>query len=137
MVTLAFGQMLFYLFFDTQFAGGSDGLYIYNKPEATILGYALVDLDKPRSFYFVVLGLLVATALFLMRLVRSPFGQALQAARANERRALSLGFPVYRIRLVAFTISGVLAGLSGYFAAAQYGFVAPQMPAGISRPSCW
>lgn len=127
MVTLAFGQMLFYLFFDTQFAGGSDGLYLYNKPEAAVGGTKLFDLERPRTFYLVVLGLTIATAAGLGRLVRSPFGRALQAARANERRALALGFPVYRIRLVAFTISGALAGLAGYFAAAQFGFVAPQM----------
>lgn len=127
MVTLAFGQMLFYLFYDTQFAGGSDGAYIYFKPEVAIGGTVLVDLERPRSFYLVVLALLVATLAGLGSLVRSPFGRALAAARDNERRALSLGFPVYRIRLAAFTLSGALAGMSGYFAAAQFGFVAPQM----------
>lgn len=127
MVTLAFGQMLFYLFFDSAFAGGSDGAYIYNKPEVAIAGLTLLDLDKSRTFYFVVLALLAATILFLVRLTRSPFGQALVAARNNEQRARSLGFPVYRIRLSAFVISGTLAGLAGYLAAAQYGFVAPQM----------
>jgi branched-chain amino acid transport system permease protein len=127
MVTLAFGQMLFYLFYDTQIAGGSDGTYVYNKPEVALFGVTLLDLEKSRSFYFVVLGTLVAATQFLTRLTRSPFGQALQAAHHNERRALSLGFPVYRIRLVAFVLSGALAGLAGYLATAQFGFVAPQM----------
>src|SRR5439155_10181401 len=44
-----------------------------------------------------------------------------------ERRARSLGFPVYRLRLTAFVVSGALAGIAGYFAAAQFGYVAPQM----------
>jgi branched-chain amino acid transport system permease protein len=127
MVTLAFGQMLFHLFYDTDFAGGSDGTYIYNKPEVALFGTVLLDLEKSRSFYFVVLAILVATILFLVRLTRSQFGQALSAAHHNERRALSLGFPVYRIRLTAYIISGALAGLAGYFSAAQFGFVAPQM----------
>jgi branched-chain amino acid transport system permease protein len=60
-------------------------------------------------------------------LIRSPFGHALAAARDNERRARSLGFPIFRIRLIAFVVSGAVAGLAGYFAAAQFGFVAPQM----------
>ncbi len=60
-------------------------------------------------------------------LVRSPFGHALAAARDNERRARSLGFPIFRLRLTAFVISGALSGVAGYFAAAQFGFVAPQM----------
>jgi len=59
--------------------------------------------------------------------VHSPFGHALAASRDNERRARALGFPVFRIRLTAFIISGAIAGVAGYFAAAQFGFVAPQM----------
>jgi branched-chain amino acid transport system permease protein len=127
MVTLAFGEMLFYFFHDTQFAGGSDGAFVYFKPVLSVFGIQLLDLDKPSVFYFAVLALLVGTIALLTMLVRSPFGHALSAARDNERRALSLGFPVFRVRLIAFTISGALAGLAGYFAAAQFGFVAPQM----------
>jgi branched-chain amino acid transport system permease protein len=127
MVTLAFGEMMFYFFHDTQFAGGSDGAFVYFKPVLDIAGVQLLDLDKPLVFYFVVLALLIGTIALLTMLVRSPFGHALSAARDNERRALSLGFPVFRVRLIAFAISGALAGLAGYFAAAQFGFVAPQM----------
>ncbi len=127
MVTLAFGEMLFFLFFDTQFAGGSDGIFINTKPEVALFGWTLVDLDTPLGFYFVVLGVLVAVIALLTVLIRSPFGHALAAARDNERRTRALGFPVFRIRLTAFAISGALAGLAGYFAAAQFGFVVPQM----------
>jgi branched-chain amino acid transport system permease protein len=127
MVTLAFGQMLFFLFHDTKIAGGSDGAFINVKPEFAIAGRQLVDLDKPISFYFVVLAALVGVIALLVTLVRSPFGHALAASRDNERRARSLGFPIFRIRLTAFVISGALAGIAGYLAAAQFGFVAPQM----------
>jgi branched-chain amino acid transport system permease protein len=127
MVTLAFGEMLFYLFHDNNFAGGSDGTFINIKPEAMLLGVNVIDLDKARVFYWVVLALVVLTILILYLLTRSPFGRALTASRDNERRARSLGFPVYRVRLTAFVISGALAGVAGYFAAAQFGFVAPQM----------
>lgn len=127
MVTLAFGEMLFFLFHDTDIAGGSDGAYVNAKPEIAIAGYRLLDLASPLAFYFVVLAFLIATVAVLTMLVRSPFGHALAAARDNERRARSLGFPIYRIRLIAFVISGAIAGLAGYFAAAQFGFVAPQM----------
>lgn len=127
MVTLAFGEMLFYFFHDTKFAGGSDGTYINLKPEAMLFGVNLIDLDRARVFYWVVLALAVLTILLLLTITRAPFGRALAAARDNERRARSLGFPIYRLRLTAFVISGALAGLAGYFAAAQFGFVAPQM----------
>jgi branched-chain amino acid transport system permease protein len=127
MVTLAFGEMLFYLFHDNKFAGGSDGTFINIKPEAKLFGVNVIDLDKARVFYWVVLALVVLTILILYLLTRSPFGRALTASRDNERRARSLGFSVYRVRLTAFVISGALAGVAGYFAAAQFGFVAPQM----------
>jgi branched-chain amino acid transport system permease protein len=127
MVTLAFGEMLFFLFHDTKIGGGSDGAYIYFKPEIAVAGVTLLDLERPTNFYFLVLGSVAATILLLHTLTRSPFGYALAASRDNERRARALGFPIYRIRLTAFVISGALAGISGYLAAAQYGFVAPQM----------
>ena len=124
MVTLAFGEMLFFLFHDSKFAGGSDGAFIYNKPS---LGLAFLNLEKPAIFYFVILVILIAVIALLTMIVRSPFGHALAAARDNERRARALGFPIFRLQLTAFTISGAIAGVAGYFAAAQFGFVAPQM----------
>jgi len=127
MVTLAFGEMLFFLFHDTGIAGGSDGAYVNAKPELVIAGYRLLDLGSPVIFYFVVLTFLVGVIALLTMLVQSPFGHALAAARDNERRARSLGFPIFRLRLIAFVVSGAIAGIAGYFAAAQFGFVAPQM----------
>ncbi|HCX15433.1 MAG TPA: branched-chain amino acid ABC transporter permease, partial [Afipia sp.] len=127
MVTLAFGEMLFFLFHDSKFAGGSDGAFIYNKPSIMLGNLTLLDLEKPLTYYFVVLAVLVAVIALLTMIVRSPFGHALAAARDNERRARALGFPVFRVRLTAFVISGAIAGIAGYFAAAQFGFVAPQM----------
>jgi branched-chain amino acid transport system permease protein len=127
MVTLAFGEMLFFFFHDTKVAGGSDGAFINLKPELAIAGRQWLDLNKPITFYFVVLAALIGVIALLVTLVRSPFGHALAAARDNERRARSLGFPIFRIRLTAFVISGALAGVAGYLAAVQFGFVAPQM----------
>jgi branched-chain amino acid transport system permease protein len=127
MVTLAFGEMLFYFFHDTKVGGGSDGMYIYFKPEIALGGLTLLDLESNRVFYYVALACLVGSALLIRMLVRSPFGHALAAARDNERRALSLGFSVFRVRLAAFVISAMIAGLAGYFSAAQFGFIAPQL----------
>lgn len=126
MVTLAFGEMLFYLFHDSKFSGGSDGIFINYKPTANVGGWSILNLESPSTFYFVVLGGAVLTIAILAGLVNSPFGRALAASRDNERRARALGFPVFRVRLTAFVISGMIAGAAGYFSAAQFGFVAPQ-----------
>lgn len=127
MVTLAFGEMMFYLFHDNKFSGGSDGAFVNYKPEAVLFGLTILDLEKARVFYWTVLALTVLVIVALHLLTTAHFGRALAAARDNERRARSLGFPIYRLRLTAFVISGALAGVAGYFAAAQFGFVAPQM----------
>ena len=58
---------------------------------------------------------------------RSAFGSILVAARDNETRTRAFGYSPYLIRLVAFVISGAMAGAMGYLTAAQHGFVAPQM----------
>jgi branched-chain amino acid transport system permease protein len=127
MVTLAFGEMLFYLVHDGEFAGGSDGAFIDAKPSVKLGDFVLLDLENATTFYGVALAAVAAALAFLAMLVRAPFGRALMAARDNERRARALGFAVFRLRLTAFVISAALAGVAGYFAAAQFGFVAPQM----------
>ena len=127
MVTLAFGEMAFYLVHDGDFAGGSDGAFIDAKPSVKLGELVLLDLENAATFHLVVLAMVAAATAFLALLLRAPFGRALMASRDNERRARALGFAVYRLRLTAFTISGALAGVAGYFAAAQFGFVAPQM----------
>jgi len=127
MVTLAFAQMFYFVFHDTDFGGGSDGRYVNLKPDASIFGFVPFDLDKPVHVYFVVLALLVIVFAFLQALLRSPFGRALQGIRANEQRMRALGFPVTTYKLAAFTLAGALAGLAGYLLAAQSGFVNPEI----------
>jgi branched-chain amino acid transport system permease protein len=126
MVTLAFGEMLFSYFHDTGIAGGSDGAFIYVKPSVSAFGLQ-ADLDNVRVFYFAALTVFALAVVMVWQFVRSPLGHALVAVRDNERRARSLGFPVFRIRLTAFVTSGAIAGVAGYFNAAQFGFVAPEM----------
>ena len=127
MVTLAFAQMFYFVFHDTDFGGGSDGRYVNLKPDASIFGFVPFDLDKPVHVYFVVLALLVIVFAFLQALLRSPFGRALQGIKANEQRMRALGFPVTAYKLAAFTLAGALAGLAGYLLAAQSGFVNPEI----------
>lgn len=127
MITLAFAQMVYFVFHDTKLGGGSDGLYLNFKPEAKIVGKALFDLGNARHFYYVVLILMVVVYLFLRRVLRSPFGHALVGIKANEHRMESLGFPVFRYKLASFTLAGGLGGLAGYLSACQYGFVNPEI----------
>ena len=127
MVTLAFAQMFYFVFHDTEFGRGSDGVTLNFKPEANLAGVRLLDLGKETHTYYLVLAAMVAVYLFLRTLLRSPLGHALQGIRSNEQRMRSLGFPVFRYKLASFTIAGALAGLAGYLSALQFGFVNPEL----------
>jgi branched-chain amino acid transport system permease protein len=127
MVTLAFAEMLFYLFHDTAIAGGSDGMFINVRPVMTIGAWQLVDMSNFVHFYYLVLVLTSATIAFLSVLLRSPFGKAIAGVRVNEHRMRSLGFDIFRYKLACFVIAGALAGLAGFLSAVQFGVVNPEM----------
>ena len=127
MVTMAFAQMVYYLFFDNKMLGGSDGLYINFKPSAALFGWVPFDLDQKRTLYFFTLAALLATYVFLRRLLFSPFGRTLAGIRVNEHRMRAMGYGVFGYKLAAFTVAGALAGLAGYLWGAQSGFMNPEL----------
>jgi branched-chain amino acid transport system permease protein len=126
MVTLAFAQMVFFLFHDTKIGGGADGIYVYAKPAAAIAGWEPFNLENHVHFYFVVLVLLLLVYIGLRMLLASLFGRVIVGIRVNEQRMKSLGYRTFRYKLVCFVLAGVLAGMAGYFSAAQFGFVSPE-----------
>jgi branched-chain amino acid transport system permease protein len=121
MITLAFGQMVYFLAQALSAYGGDDGLTLYER--STVLGF---DPFKNRTgFFYVVLGVLAACYALISVIVASRFGRVLRAARENATRVAVTGFHVGRIRLVAYVISGMVAGLSGFLLANQTEFVSP------------
>ena len=125
MVTLAFAQMIYYFFNDARGFGGSDGLYVKTKPDLAVSGVTLFTLQNRTALYYFALVAMLASAVFLWVLLRSPFGQVIAAMRVNEGRTRSLGFSLGRYKLVSFCVAGMLAGLAGYLGAVQFGFVNP------------
>ncbi len=127
MVTLAFSQMAYYVVHDTPLGGGTDGIYLDFTPVFAIAGTPLLDLGRPRPFYYFVLAMLVAVFVFLGVLLRSRFGRALAGIRVNEQRMRAAGFSTYPYKLAAFVLSGVVAGLAGFLFAVKDGFVNPEL----------
>jgi len=127
MVTLAFAQMAYFVFHDTKLAGGSDGMFLYNKPTLTLAGRTLLDLGDKRHLYYTVLGALVFTYALLALLRRSRFGHALAGIRANEQRMRAAGFRTTAYKLAAFVLAGALAGLAGFLLAVKDGAVNPEL----------
>ncbi len=122
MVTLAFAQMAYYVVHDTPLGGGTDGIYLNNKPTLGAL-----NLDKPLLLYGLTLACLMAVFAFLAVLLRSRFGRALAGIKVNEQRMRATGYSTYPYKLAAFTVSGGIAGLSGFLFAVKDGFVNPEM----------
>lgn len=108
MITLAFAQLFYYLAISLPEFGGDDGLPL--SARSTIPG---LSIDSDLAFYYFVLFTAGLAFVLLYRLVASRFGRALVAIRENERRMAAIGYPVYRLKLMAFTLSGGLAGLAG------------------------
>ena len=127
MATLAFSQMFFYYVTGARQFGGSDGAYIYVKPDATLAGWTPFRLNYELHFYYFVLVLMIAAYVVLRTVIESPFGYVICGIKVNEQRMRSLGFPTFRYKLIAFVMGGALAGVAGYLDAAQYGFVNPDL----------
>lgn len=127
MVTMAFSQMVFYLFFDNKALGGSDGLYINFKPDATLFGWVPFDLNNKLTLYYFTLAALLLVYAFLRRLLWSPFGRTLAGIRVNEHRMRAMGYGVFGYKLTAFTVAGALAGLAGYLWGVQTGYINPEL----------
>jgi len=109
MITLALAQMLFFVFLQAPFTGGEDGLQ--GIPRGALFG--LIDLKHDLTLYYLVLAIFVFGFWVIHRTIHSPFGQVLSAIKENEPRAISLGYDVNRYKLLAFILSGALAGLAG------------------------
>ena len=127
MVTLAFAQMLFYLFHDSPIAGGSDGAYVWVKPALQLGGVALIDLESREALFYFALGCLAFCYVLMVVVLRSPFGEVIQGIKVNEHRMRALGYDTYRYKLVSFVISATIAGVAGFLFACIDGYVSPQL----------
>jgi branched-chain amino acid transport system permease protein len=128
MVTLAFGQMIFFVFHDTKLGGGTDGAYLA-KPLISAFGYelSLTRRQRPLATYYLAFGQLVLMYFAVAYLLRTLFGRVLEGIRINEHRMQALGFPTYRYKLAVFTLAGMFAGVAGHMWALHRGFVNPEL----------
>jgi len=120
MLTLAFSQMFYAVAFQAAWLGAEDGLV--GIPRPSVFGWSL---SRPGSFHAYLLVLVGGSALFLWRIVRSPFGHVLRGIHDNEARMQAVGYPVDRYKLLAFVIGGTIAGLAGSLYAQLVGSISP------------
>jgi len=126
MITLAFGQMIYFLGVSAEEFGSDDGLNIYNRSEFNVGKWSL-DLDNSLVFYYSVFTLLVAILWLVHRIVNSRFGMIIRGIKSNENRIIAIGINPFRYKLVCFTISGTICGLAGILMANAEKFISPDM----------
>jgi branched-chain amino acid transport system permease protein len=119
-VTLMFAQAgyLALLYFGAV-TGGDEGFVIPSEARR-LFGQ---DLSAPMPRYLCAWVLLALSLLGSLALVRSGPGRVLVAVRENEERARMLGFDPFRTRLLALTLSGLLAGAAGAAYGLLFGYV--------------
>jgi branched-chain amino acid transport system permease protein len=109
MITLALSQLLYFVYLQTPFTHGEDG--IQGIPQGKMFGF--LDLSQPTTLYYVILAGFLFGFLVIYRTINSPFGEVLKSIRENEQRAISLGYKTDQYKLLAYILSGTLAGLAG------------------------
>lgn len=116
-LTLAFGQLIFFIVFKWHdFTGGDDGIQGVFPPDF---------LKSPIAYYYFVLLVFIGSAYVLWRIVHSPFGQTLKAMRENSERTEFLGINIAKYQLINFVIAAAFAGLAGAIWVPFYRSVAP------------
>ena len=116
-LTLAFGQLIFFIVFKWHnFTGGDDGIQGVFPPEY---------MKSPVIYYYFLLAVFIGSSYGLWRLVNSPFGQIVKGMRENDIRTEFLGINLARYQLIAFVFAAALAGLAGAVWVPFYRSVAP------------
>ena len=123
MITMAFSQMVYFTFLSLEEYGADDGLVIYSRSEFP----EFISMDSATGLYYWIFALLLASLLFVHRLVHSRFGRVIVGSRFNEQRMQTLGFNTYRYRLSCYVISAMLCSLAGVLLGNFTSFISPDM----------
>lgn len=122
MITLAFAQMLYFTFVSMEEYGADDGLLIYQRSELGI-----VDIENPISLYYTIFVVLLTFIWISHKIIHARFGRVIIGSRHNDERMQALGYNPYQYKLVCYVISGVMAGVAGFFLGNFTNFISPEM----------
>lgn len=105
---------------------GPLGVTSIPPPSAIALpGLGRVAFESLTGQYYVILTVLVLAVVAVRRVIDSRLGRAFRAIRVNEDLAEALGVPTRRLSLLAFVLSGVVAGVAGALYASYISYLHP------------
>ena len=111
-VTLAFAELCRLVVLNwTSVTNGTLGMLVLEKPTVWLPGSGVVKIEQTVPWYFLTLVCLTGVLIFSVLLMRSWIGRNFSAIRLNEDLAQTLGIDTFRYKLLAFTISNVIAVL--------------------------
>ncbi len=119
-VTLGFGEMTRIAITNWDYAGGPNG--VWNIPWPSAFGY---EFNTQAAFLVVSLCLLAIAMIFAQNLDHSRLGRGWVAMREDEFAAEAVGVPTLRLKLLAYVMGGMWAGLAGAFFATRIGTIDP------------
>ncbi len=123
-LTLALSQLVVVLISYSGYLGHDEGLSAIPRPVID-LWFVTLDLTRPLvSYYFVILVGMVAAGLIWL-VVHGPLGRTMQAVRIDPERAEFVGIDIWRLRVLAFTLSGGFAAIAGSLLAPWAQIVSP------------
>ncbi|HEY7946006.1 MAG TPA: branched-chain amino acid ABC transporter permease, partial [Casimicrobiaceae bacterium] len=126
MVTIAFGQVFYYIAFQwSSLTGGDDGLRGFSRQPLDFGLFKIDILSSANNFYFFVLFCFALAVGAMGFVLRSPFGRTMIAIRENERRSRFLGIPVERHIWIAWTLSCFFMAFAGSLYALVNNFADP------------
>ncbi|MFH1558382.1 MAG: branched-chain amino acid ABC transporter permease [Pseudomonadota bacterium] len=126
LITFGLAQVFAKVVYNTRELGASDGMI--GIPVIEIgFGPFSVSAGSPVGFFLVVLAIIMGLYALTAYLLDTPFGRVLTALKANEKRVPFLGYSVWRARMAAYVLAGLIAGLSGALYPMLRGFVSPEL----------
>lgn len=120
--SIAVAMIIYVLIINSSITGGPSGLTGIPKPE--ILGWSI---NSGLSFYLLASIFLIISLIAIRRIINSRTGDALRAIANNELAAESLGIPIYRYKVLSFTISTSYAAIAGVLFAYYDGYISPDI----------
>lgn len=123
MTTLAFNQMIYFLFNALEVYGGDDGVSLFAARRA----FGPLDASDDVVFFYICFTVLTVSTVVLGFVVRSPFGRVVRGCRSNMARMAALGYQTYRYRLAAFVLSAAMTSLAGAMAVTESQFLSPSL----------